>query len=69
MSKIKLDKREPNTMVHVGDLDVGQMFYDHKTDGYYLALEVDCLCLDTFAIVTDDTFEFVQPVEATITID
>lgn len=69
MSKIKFDRREPDTLVHVGDLDVGQMFYDSKTDGFYLALEVDCLCLETFSIISDETFEFVQPVEATITID
>lgn len=69
MSKIKFDKREPDTLVHVGDLDVGQMFYDSKTDGFYIALTEECLSLDTFAIVSDETFEFVQPVEATITID
>lgn len=69
MGKIKFNKREPNTLVAMEDLDVGQVFYDHKTDGYYLALVVDSLCLDTFEIVTDDTFDLVQPVEATITID
>lgn len=69
MSKIKLNKKEPGTLVHVGDLDVGQMFYDSKTDGYYIALSEECLCLETFEITLDEAFEFVKPVEATITID
>ena len=69
MSKIKFNTEEPKSFVHVSDLDIGQMFYDHESKGYYIALEVDCLCLDTFAVVSDEDFEFVQPVEATITID
>ena len=69
MSKIKFNRKVPDTLVHVSDLDIGQMFYDSETNGFYLALEENCLCLETFAIALDETFEFVQPVEATITID
>lgn len=69
MSKIKFDKKVPNTLVHVSDLDVGQMFYDSEKNGFYIALTEECLCLETFEIVLDEDFEFVQPVEATITID
>lgn len=69
MGKIKFNANEPKNLVHVSDLDVGQMFYDHESNGYYIALEVDCLSLESFAVVLDEDFEFVQPVEATITID
>lgn len=68
MSKLKVISKMETDLTVVEELDCGQVFFDPDSGDYFLALEINCLNLQTFTIIDDEKFKLVKPVEAELII-
>lgn len=68
MSKLKVISKMETDLTVVEELNCGQVFFDPDRGGYFLALEINCLDLQTFTFIDDEKFRLVKPVEAELII-